>query len=45
MEDMDAVIGRLRALGVEPTSDDRYDPGRHVYFIDPDGVEVELVEY
>jgi len=45
VEDMDAVIGRLRALGVEPKSDEKYDPGRHVYFIDPDGVEVELVEY
>lgn len=45
VEDMDTVVVRLRALGVQPKSDEQYDPGRHVYFIDPDGVEVELVEY
>ena len=45
VEDMDAVVSRLRTLGVEPTTDDTYDPGRHVYFLDPDGIEIELVQY
>lgn len=45
VDDMDKAIDRLRVLEVEPRSDDTYDPGRHVYFLDPDGFEVELVEY
>lgn len=45
VDDMDETIERLRALGVGPKSDDVYDPGRHVYFLDPDGFEVELVQY
>ncbi len=45
VDDMDSVVSRLRALGVKPTTDDTYDPGRHVYFIDPDGTEIELVQY
>ncbi len=36
---------RLVALGIEPHSEQDYEPGRRLYFFDPDGIEVELVEY
>lgn len=45
VEDMDVAIERLRIMGVTPKSDDSYDPGRQVYFLDPDGLEIELVQY
>jgi catechol 2,3-dioxygenase-like lactoylglutathione lyase family enzyme len=45
VEDMDGAIRDLRAAGFDITSDDSYDPGRHVYLLDPDGIEIELVEY
>ncbi|MCP3904999.1 MAG: VOC family protein [Planctomycetes bacterium] len=45
VDDLDAARDRLRDLGVEPHSEADYDPGRRLYFHDPDGIEVELVEY
>jgi len=36
---------RLRQLGIEPHHEADYEPGRRLYFLDPDGIEVELVEY
>lgn len=45
VEDLDEMRERLRALGVTPTSEQDYEPGRRLYFFDPDGIEVELVEY
>ncbi len=45
VEDMDAVKARLEEMGVTAHMDESYEPGRHVYFMDPDGFEVELVEY
>jgi catechol 2,3-dioxygenase-like lactoylglutathione lyase family enzyme len=41
-----AVIGRLRAAGFEVDKDGANDPHRrNAYFIDPNGIEVEFVEY
>lgn len=45
VDDLDAARERLAALGVAPHSEADYDPGRRLYFFDPDGIEVELVEY
>lgn len=45
VDDLDAALARLRTLGVEPTATFDYEPGRRAYFFDPDGQEVELVEY
>jgi len=45
VEDLEAAKSRLKALGVEPHSEQDYEPGRRLYFVDPDGIEVELVEY
>lgn len=45
VDSLQAMKERLRSLGVTPHSEQAYDPGRHLYFLDPDGIEVELVEY
>jgi catechol 2,3-dioxygenase-like lactoylglutathione lyase family enzyme len=45
-ENLQAVIGRLEAAGFKVAktgADNRY--RKNVYFIDPDGFEVEFVEY
>ena len=36
---------RLRELGAEIHFEPDYEPGKRAYFTDPDGYEVELVEY
>ncbi|WP_434355652.1 VOC family protein [Parasalinivibrio latis] len=46
VEDLDGLIGRLREAGFEvdhPGAPTEY--RRNVYFVDPDGIEVEFVEY
>ena len=43
--DLDDMKRRLAALGTAPHSERDYHPGRRLYFLDPDGMEVELVEY
>ncbi len=45
VDDLSAIKERLATLGVEPHSEEDYEPGRRLYFEDPDGIEVELVEY
>lgn len=45
VEDLDAMKARLAGAGVKPHSEQEYDPGRRLYFFDPDGLEVELIEY
>ena len=45
VESLDVMAQRLAKLGVRTTPEQDYEPGRRVYFFDPDGVEVELVEY
>lgn len=45
VDDLDATLERLHALGVQEHFMPEYDPGRRAYFMDPDGIEVELVEY
>lgn len=36
---------RLIEMGFPPHSEQDYDPGRRLYVMDPDGIEIELVEY
>lgn len=43
--DLDATKARLEGLGTEVAFEPEYEPGRRAYFFDPDGYEVELVEY
>lgn len=45
VDDLDEMKRRLEALGAKPHCEQDYAPGRRVYFLDPDGIEVELVEY
>lgn len=46
VDDLEAARDRLRRLGVNDIMwVDHYEPGRRLYFFDPDGNEVELVEY
>ncbi|HEX5586641.1 MAG TPA: VOC family protein [Acidimicrobiia bacterium] len=43
--DLDDVRARLDALGATVHLEADYEPGRRIYFLDPDGYEVEVVEY
>lgn len=45
VDDLGDVLGRLDDLGVECHLMADYEPGRRAYFFDPDGIEVEVVEY
>jgi len=43
--DIDAVEARVSAAGLLPFNHGDYDPGRRFYFLDPDGIEYEVVSY
>lgn len=45
VDDLDDAAERLRRLGVEFGEIQEYEPGRRLYLYDPDGHEVELVQY
>ncbi len=45
VDDLHAMKDRLDSLGVTPTAEADYEPGKRLYFLDPDRIEVELVEY
>jgi catechol 2,3-dioxygenase-like lactoylglutathione lyase family enzyme len=45
VDDLDAFRNRLKELGVEPHMEQDYEPGVRLYFTDPNGVEIELVQY
>lgn len=45
VDNLDELKVRLEKLGVEPTPEADYEPGRRIYFLDPDGIEIELVQY
>ena len=45
VDDLDAVEARVLAAGLTPFSHDDYVPGRRFYFLDPDGIEYEVVSY
>ena len=45
VDDLDAARERAKGLGTTPHLEADYEPGRRVYVMDPDGIEVELVEY
>jgi catechol 2,3-dioxygenase-like lactoylglutathione lyase family enzyme len=45
VDDLDEARRKLASLNIEPTMEADYEPGRRLYFLDPNGVEVELVEY
>ncbi len=45
VDDLDAARARLEGHGLSSHHEADYEPGRRLYFFDPDGIEVELVEY
>ena len=45
VEDLQQYRSRLEELGVEIHLEQDYEPGERIYFYDPDGVEIELVQY
>lgn len=45
VSDLGRYRDRLRSIGIIPHLERDYHPGRRLYFYDPDGIEVELVEY
>jgi len=45
VDDLDDTEARVIALGFEPFSHDDYEPGRRFYFLDPDGIEYEVISY
>jgi len=45
VDDLEACRTKLGELGAEVRDAMDYEPGRRLYFDDPNGVEVELVEY
>jgi catechol 2,3-dioxygenase-like lactoylglutathione lyase family enzyme len=45
VDDLDAVEAKVVAAGLRPFGHDDYEPGRRFYFLDPDGIEYEVVSY
>jgi catechol 2,3-dioxygenase-like lactoylglutathione lyase family enzyme len=43
--DLDETRRRVEQLGCVVTMEADYEPGRRIYCFDPDGFEIELVEY
>lgn len=45
VDDVDAIEARVIEAGLTPFSHGDYEPGRRFYFLDPDGIEFEVVSY
>lgn len=45
VEDLDEVEARVIQAGLTPFNHGDYSPGRRFYFLDPDGIEYEVVSY
>jgi catechol 2,3-dioxygenase-like lactoylglutathione lyase family enzyme len=45
VNDLDSVEAKVTAAGLRPFSHADYPPGRRFYFLDPDGIEYEVVSY
>ena len=45
VEDIDAAEARVVAAGLIAFNHGDYEPGRRFYFLDPDGIEYEVVSY
>jgi catechol 2,3-dioxygenase-like lactoylglutathione lyase family enzyme len=45
VDDLDAARERVARLGATVHLEAAYEPGRRIYLLDPDGHEIELVEY
>lgn len=45
VDDLAMVEARVKAAGLVPFNHGDYAPGRRFYFLDPDGIEYEVVSY
>ena len=45
VKDLQSFRDKLAEVGVKLHLEADYEPGERIYFFDPDGVEIELVEY
>src|SRR5580704_2135767 len=45
VDDLDAIEANVTAAGLTPFNHGDYEPGRRFYFLDPDGIEYEVVSY
>jgi catechol 2,3-dioxygenase-like lactoylglutathione lyase family enzyme len=45
VDDLDAAEARVVEAGLKPFSHGDYEPGRRFYFLDPDGIEYEVISY
>lgn len=45
VDDLDGTEAKVLAAGLKTFSHGSYDPGRRFYFLDPDGIEYEVVSY
>ena len=45
VDDLDAAEARVIEAGLTPFSHGNYEPRRRFYFLDPDGIEFEVVSY
>lgn len=45
VDDLDASEARVIEAGLTPFAHGDYEPGRRFYFLDPDGIEFEVVSY
>jgi catechol 2,3-dioxygenase-like lactoylglutathione lyase family enzyme len=45
VDDLAAAEARVIAAGLRPFSHADYEPGRRFYFLDPDGIEYEVLSY
>jgi len=45
VDELDATEVRVNAAGLKPFNHANYKPGRRFYFLDPDGIEYEVVSY
>lgn len=45
VDDLDATEARVVAAGLRPFSHGDYEPGHRFYFLDPNGIEYEVVSY
>jgi catechol 2,3-dioxygenase-like lactoylglutathione lyase family enzyme len=45
VDNLAAIEAKVVAAGLRPFGHETYDPGRRFYFLDPDGIEYEVVSY
>jgi catechol 2,3-dioxygenase-like lactoylglutathione lyase family enzyme len=45
VDDLDATEAKVIEAGLTPFSHGDYEPGRRFYFLDPDGIEYEIISY